>query len=68
MMRRKEKIDYTSYAPLKEAIETYLMSSVKDLARVVTKSKSRDDDQKQKYSEMVQTMIDEYGYLSLIHI
>lgn len=61
-MRRNEKIDYTSYAPLKEAIETYLMSSVKDLARVVTKSKSRDDDQKQKYSEMVQTMIDEYGY------
>ena len=61
-MRRKEKIDYTSYAPLKEAIETYLMSSVKDLARVVTKSKSRDDDQKQKYSEMVQTMIDDYHY------
>jgi serine protein kinase len=61
-MRRKEKIDYTSYAPLKEAIETYLMSSVKDLARVVTKSKSRDDDQQQKYSEMVTTMIEEYGY------
>jgi serine protein kinase len=61
-MRRNEKIDHTSYAPLKEAIETYLMSSVKDLARVVTKSKSRDDDQQQKYSEMVQTMIDEYGY------
>lgn len=61
-MRRKEKIDYTSYAPLKEAIETYLMSSVKDLARVVTKSKSRDDEQKQKYSEMVETMIEEYGY------
>jgi serine protein kinase len=61
-MRRKEKIDYKSYTPLKEAIEMYLMSSVKDLARVVTKSKSRDDDQKQKYSEMVQTMIDEYGY------
>ena len=61
-MRRKEKIDYTTYAPLKEAIETYLMSSVKDLARVVTKSKSRDDEQKQKYSEMVETMIEEYGY------
>jgi len=61
-MRRKEKIDYTSYAPLKEAIETYLMSSVKDLARVVTKSKSRDDDQQQKYSEMVTTMIEVYGY------
>ena len=45
-MRSKENIDYTSYAPLKEAIESYLMSSVKDLARIVTKSKTRDDDQK----------------------
>lgn len=61
-MRRSEKIDYTSYAPLKEAIESYLMTSVKDLARVVTKSKSRDDDQQKRYSEMVQVMIDEYGY------
>ncbi|MDB4337403.1 serine protein kinase [bacterium] len=61
-MRRKEKIDYTSYAPLKEAIEAYLMTSVKDLARVVTKSKTRDDEQQKKYSEMVQTMMDEYGY------
>ena len=38
------------------------MTSVKDLARVVTKSKTRDDEQQKKYSEMVQTMIDEYGY------
>jgi len=61
-MRSKENIDYTSYAPLKEAIESYLMSSVKDLARIVTKSKTRDDDQKKKYNEMVKTLIDEYGY------
>ena len=61
-MRRSEKVDYTSYEPLKEAIETYLITSVKDLARIVTKSKTRDDEQKQKYSSMVQTLIDEYGY------
>jgi len=61
-MRRGTKIDYSSYEPLKEAIESYLISSVKDMARIVTKSKTRDDDQKKKYSEMVQTMIDEYGY------
>ena len=59
---KPEKIDYNSYAPLKEAIEAYLMTSVKDLARVVTKSKTRDDDQQQKYSDMVTTMMDEYGY------
>ena len=61
-MRRSEKVDYTSYEPLKEAIETYLITSVKDLARIVTKSKTRDDEQKQKYSSMVQTLIDDYGY------
>ena len=61
-MRRGTKIDYRSYEPLKEAIESYLISSVKSMARIVTKSKTRDDEQKKKYSEMVQTMISEYGY------
>ena len=61
-MRRGEKVNYTSYEPLKEAIESYLISSVKDMARIVTKSKTRDEDQQKKYSEMIQTMIDDYGY------
>ena len=61
-MRRGEKVDYRSYEPLKEAIEGYLINSVKDMARIVTKSKTRDDDQQKKYSDMVQTMMTEYGY------
>ena len=61
-MRRNENIDYSSYGPLKEAIETYLITSVKDIARIVTKSKSRDDDQKKKYSDMIETLMNEYGY------
>lgn len=61
-MRRGEKVNYTSYEPLKEAIETYLITSVKDLARIVTKSRARDEEQQQKYSEMVQTLINDYGY------
>jgi len=61
-MRRGEVVDYKSYEPLKEAIEGYLIQSVKDMARIVTKSKTRDDDQQKKYGEMVRTMIDEYGY------
>ncbi len=61
-MRRGEKVDYRSYEPLAEAIESYLISSVKDMARIVTKSKTRDEDQQKKYSEMIQTMIDDYGY------
>tara|TARA_R110002126_G_scaffold131714_2_gene275601 strand:+ start:5422 stop:7365 length:1944 start_codon:yes stop_codon:yes gene_type:complete len=61
-LRRNEKVDWKSYAPLKEAIETKLTSSVKQISRIVTKSKSRDKKQKGKYNEMVQTLIDEYGY------
>ena len=60
--RRGETVDYKSYGPLKEAIEQYLISSVKDIARIVTRSKSRDDDQKKKYTDMIQTLIEEYGY------
>jgi len=61
-MRRKEKVDYKSYEPLKEAIESYLINSVKDMARIVTKSKTRDEEQRKKYSEMVCTLMTEYGY------
>ena len=61
-LRRGEKVDWKSYAPLKEAIENKLTSSVKDISRIVTKSKSRDKKQKGKYNEMVKTLIEEYGY------
>jgi len=61
-LRRNETIDYQAYKPLKEAIEHYLISSVKDMARIVTKSKTRDNKQKKKHSNMVKTLIEEYGY------
>jgi len=61
-LRRGEEVDWQSYAPLREAIENKLTSSVKEISRIVTKSKSRDKKQQGKYNEMVQTLIDEYGY------
>ena len=61
-IRRGTKVDYRSYEPLREAIEAYLISSVKDMARIVTKSKSRDNEQQKKYSEMVETLVQNYGY------
>jgi serine protein kinase len=61
-LRHKETIDYKSYEPLKEAIEAYLINSVKDMARIVTKSKTRDDVQRKKYSDMICTLMEEYGY------
>jgi serine protein kinase len=61
-MRRAEKVDFRSYEPLKEAIESYLINSVRDISRIVTKSKTRDKDQQKKYGEMVKVMIEQYGY------
>jgi serine protein kinase len=61
-LRRGEKVDWQSYEPLREAIESKLTSSVKEISRIVTKSKSRDKKQQGKYNEMVKTLIDEYGY------
>jgi len=61
-MRRGEKVSFKTYEPLKNAIESYLISSVRSMARIVTKSKTRDEDQQKKYSEMVETMIREYSY------
>lgn len=62
LLRRGERVDYKSYAPLREAIEKKLMTSVRDLSRIVTKNKTRDKDQTEKYELMVKAMIEENGY------
>ncbi|SDD89003.1 MULTISPECIES: serine protease [Kordiimonas] len=59
--RRKEKITYTSYAPLKDAIEKRLTSSVRDISRIVTASRTRDEDQRNKYDKLVEDLLD-LGY------
>jgi len=61
-MRRGEKVSYKTYEPLKNAIECFLISSVRSMARIVTKSKTRDEDQTKKYNEMIETMVKDYGY------
>lgn len=61
MLRSNSKIDYTSYEPLKEAIEKKLTASVKELSRVITKARVRDGEQAGKYNAMVEEM-KEYGY------
>ena len=62
MLRRGKKVRWDSYGPLKEAIENKLMASVREIARIVTKTKTRDNKQKKKYGGMVQTLINDYGY------
>ncbi|KZL94269.1 PrkA family serine protein kinase [Clostridium magnum] len=56
LIRKGGSIDYTSYEPLKEAIEKKITSSVREMSRIVTKSKVRDKEQDKKYSSMVEEM------------
>jgi serine protein kinase len=59
--RRGEKVSYQSYEPLKEAIEKKLMTSVRDISRIITKARTRDEEQTQKYNAMVSNLLD-HGY------
>ncbi|RJP73775.1 MAG: serine protein kinase [Candidatus Zixiibacteriota bacterium] len=61
MTRRGIKVDYKSYEPLKDAIEKKLIASVKDLSRVITKARTRDEEQSKKYHIMVETLL-QNGY------
>jgi len=56
VLRNKGKLDYRSYEPLKEAIEKKLTASVRELSRIVTRAKVRDEDQNRKYNAMVEEM------------
>tara|TARA_Y100000310_G_scaffold302511_1_gene339908 strand:+ start:4217 stop:6148 length:1932 start_codon:yes stop_codon:yes gene_type:complete len=62
LLRRGKKVKWNTYGPLKDAIEGKLMSSVREIARIVTKSKTRDRKQKKKYDDMARTLIEDYGY------
>ncbi|MFQ6021704.1 MAG: serine protein kinase [Acidiferrobacterales bacterium] len=55
--RRGTKVSYKSYEPLKEAIEKKLMSSVRDMSRVITKARTRDEEQAKKYNDLIEALI-----------
>jgi serine protein kinase len=59
--RRGSRITYSSYEPLKEAIEKKLMTSVRDISRIITKARTRDEEQSTKYNAMVTNLL-ENGY------
>jgi serine protein kinase len=55
--RKGERVSYESYEPLKEAIEKKLMTSVRDVSRIITKARTRDEEQSKKYDRMVEQLI-----------
>lgn len=56
LIRKGDKVDYSSYEPLKDAIEKKLTASVKELSRIVTRARIRDEEQDEKYNAMVQEL------------
>ena len=54
-------IDAEQYEPLKEAIEKKLMTSVRDISRIITEARTRDEEQTDKYHSMVKNLL-ENGY------
>lgn len=57
VLRHKGELHYKIYEPLKQAIEKKLMTSVKEITRIILKSKTRDKEQKKKYDAMIRSMI-----------
>lgn len=48
---------YSSYEPLKDAIERKLTNSVRDISRIITKARTRDEDQREKYDQLVKNLL-----------
>ncbi len=59
--RRGDRVDFKSYEPLREAIEKRLMSSAREMSRVITRARTRDEEQRKKYDDLVGALI-ERGY------
>jgi serine protein kinase len=59
--RRGESLSFKSYEPLREAIEKKLTNSVREISRVVTKARTRDEDQREKYDSLIRNLL-ELGY------
>ena len=56
VLRNGGRLDYSCYEPLKEAIEKKLTVSVKELSRIITRAKVRNEEQDRKYNSMVEEM------------
>lgn len=62
LQRKGTKASYKNYEPLREAVEKKLAESVKSLTRIITKKRTRDQEQGKKYEAMIEKMVKEKGY------
>ena len=61
-------MSYRSYEPLKEAIEKKLMTSVRDISRIITKARTRDEEQTDKYNAMVKNLLENDYCVSCVDV
>ena len=59
--RRGTVVTHRSYEPLRMAIEKKLTSSVREMSRIITKTRARNEHQAKKYSDLMKNMI-QCGY------
>ena len=56
LIRKGEEINYKCYKPLKEAIERRLMSSSREIRRIVDPCKIRSGDQEEQYKFIIEKL------------
>src|SRR5258705_6678506 len=59
--RRGNRWAYHPYSPLQETIEKKITASVRELSRIITTARTRDEEQTTKYNAMVRNLLDN-GY------
>ncbi|MDQ0257013.1 serine protein kinase [Evansella vedderi] len=62
--RKGKKFDYNSHERLREAIQKKLFADLKDVVKITTSTKTPDENQLKKINNVIERLIDEYGYNS----
>lgn len=62
LIRKGQPINYTSHDKLREAIEKKLFSDLKDVVKLTTSTKTPDEEQQKRISEVVGRLTQEHGY------
>jgi serine protein kinase len=60
--RKGKKFDYNSHERLREAIQKKLFADLKDVVKIITSTKTPDENQLKKINEVTARLIDENGY------
>lgn len=60
--RKGKRFDYNSHERLREAIQKKLFADLKDVVKITTSTKTPDENQLKKINEVINRLVEEYGY------